>query len=559
MGVPSFFIWLINNFGISNIIKTNIGGDINNLYIDANCAIHPVCFDVLKKHVQENKTDESELELDMIDNVIKYLDFIICNINPKSLVYISVDGVAPLAKIQQQRKRRYKNVFNNFFSEEIKKKHNTHDTIKWNNLVITPGTEFMERMHNEIEKYVINKKNENNHINFIYSSYCVYGEGEHKILQHLKTNVKNNEKCVIYGMDADLIFLSFVSDINNIFLYREVKQLNNLLKESNADFIFVDIDFVKNKYCEHLNRLTNMKFNKTNLINDFTILCFFVGNDFISNIPSICIKNRGIDELINNYMKILKHKKTHLLLSNNIINVPFLSELLFFMSEVEEQNTKNIFFLKNTKKCEEDDDYKKDLWKLENMKYFSTNECVNMMRGNIINIKSKYYEYYCGVNDYYDISVNKIVEKYLEGFFWNILYYFDSCPSWTWYYPYHVSPFASDIVMFLNKNKKFLHSMQFKNSQPLEQFEQLLLVVPKQYSYVLPKIYNNLINESEICNNLLLENLKLDILNKIYFWKCEPFLPFIHLQTIKDFVDGTKKHLSQTDLLRNSRKNDFCL
>ena len=40
-----------------------------------------------------------------------------------------------------------------------------------------------------------------------FSSASTPGEGEHKLLQHIK-KANNNFKYVVYGLDADLIFLS---------------------------------------------------------------------------------------------------------------------------------------------------------------------------------------------------------------------------------------------------------------------------------------------------------------------------------------------------------------
>ena len=88
---------------------------------------------------------------------------------------------------------------------------NKKNKIKWSNAVITPGTIFMEKLHNELKEY-----SRNNKITTTYSSYHECGEGEHKILQHIKQNKPSNS--VIYGLDADLIFLSLASEIDNIFL-----------------------------------------------------------------------------------------------------------------------------------------------------------------------------------------------------------------------------------------------------------------------------------------------------------------------------------------------------
>ena len=67
----------------------------------------------------------------------------------------------------------------------------------------------------------------------------------------------------------------------------------------------------------------------------------------------------------------------------------------------------------------------------------------------------------------------QIKQAYIEGLCWVYAYYYKDCISWTWYYPYHYAPFASDL---LECDTLKIH---FELGTPAKPFEQLMSVFPK--------------------------------------------------------------------------------
>ena len=69
-------------------------------------------------------------------------------------------------------------------------------------------------------------------------------------------------------------------------------------------------------------------------------------------------------------------------------------------------------------------------------------------------------------------------------------YYYDGCPSQTWFYPFHYTPLASDLVHVAEEE------IEFVNSTPLLPFEQLIANLPPASSNFLPKPYAALMTAS---------------------------------------------------------------
>jgi len=551
MGVPGFFAWLLKNYDINKIINKNINDSIDILYLDANCLFHPQCFKILEKY---NKLDDiKKLEKYMIKQILNYIELIINFVRPKG-VYISVDGVAPMAKINQQRKRRFKTIYDKKIKNDIKKKYNIDDESIWTNIVITPGTEFMEKLHKELLKYT--KKH-----NIKYSSYHECGEGEHKILQDIK-KYNNNETIVIYGLDADLIFLALASNKNNIYLLRESSHINN--NEYDDDLTYVSIDQMRiciNKQIiltigkKEVNIYDNIDFT-----NDFIFICYFLGNDFIPHIPSINIKIKGLDLLINCYVNTYNKLKYNLITVGDngiIIDNKFLKILLNSIAKYEEN-----FFVKmlpnynaysKKRKCNLNDDYNIEIWNLEHLKNIKINDPIKLGKNYSKLWKFRYYEHYFGVSKYQQDHINNMCFQFFKSIKWVSEYYFNNCCSWMWQYPYSHGPFVSDLSFFLNSNNLNLNNIKFNKSEPVTPFIQLLAVLPPSCSYILPKSYRFLMDSK---NSPIIDiypiNISIDMINKDMYWKCIPIVPVVstkYIEKIKEIIKDIK--ITKSDKIRN--------
>ena len=247
-------------------------------------------------------------------NVMEYIEKLINHVKPKKGVYIAIDGVAPAAKMKQQRSRRFKSVADRKLYDTIRKKHDKEIPLFWNNFAISPGTNFMKRLHNHINEWKLSySKNKN--IEVIYSSCEVPSEGEHKLLQFIRNNIKDNKdfNYIMYGLDADLIFLTLSTGLKNTFLLREAQQFNknatknklnmvsiNIMRQSIFEKIKIaiedTIEFEENEPGLLFNIL-----NEDRIIDDFIFICYLMGNDFLPHLPSLDIYEGAVDYLIEKY------------------------------------------------------------------------------------------------------------------------------------------------------------------------------------------------------------------------------------------------------------------
>ena len=173
MGVSGFYKHLIQTYPeLTNALEKLREMKKIFLYLDFNGEIHCSIRRVLKRYQNKDNIDRKKMELEMFQEVKRDTNDILNKINPDFLM-IAVDGVAPRAKMQQQRLRRYKSVIEN---NDIRKIFDTNS--------ISPGTLFMKRLTEYMKKYIKEEVEKKCKVLFLDAS--IPGEGEHKIIQFIK-------------------------------------------------------------------------------------------------------------------------------------------------------------------------------------------------------------------------------------------------------------------------------------------------------------------------------------------------------------------------------------
>jgi len=576
MGVPGFCLWLMKNYKKDKFIfnKANIQdsessilheiNSINYILIDANCLIHPVCYKVLADN--PTITDNDVLEHKMISAIFEYLEKIISHVNPNKGIYLAIDGVAPVAKIKQQRSRRFKSLADKAMWDNLKKKYNKPLTHHWNSNAITPGTEFMVKLHNNIIEWA---KTYKKHI--IYSSCFTPAEGEHKLLQFIRQQQqeKHDFSYVIYGLDADLIFLALATESDKIYLLREANEINK--QESKEVLNHVSIKIMKLSIINTIKSFLlktsiGELLNDTRLVNDFIFMCYFLGNDFLPHIPSLDIHKSGIESLIVSYADtmidlFMAKKQIYYLLddkikSQNKINITFLTLFINKLALLENDILIEHFNAKRRFFRSEGDAYEKEVAMVENVQ-FKVNDPIQLGSGAPEHWRKRYYKHYWGVaDDELEEFSQNIVRHYLMGLKWVTLYYFDECPSWDWYYPYDYPPFISDISKYLESAN--ISKIKFTKGTPLKPFMQLLSVLPPQSNNLLPKSLQHLmVSSNSPIIYLYPREFIQDFINKKRYWMGIPKLPPLDIDMVKNTFNKYKNKLTIEEKSRNTSINPF--
>jgi len=260
---------------------------------------------------------------------------------PRKLLYLAVDGVAPRAKMNQQRSRRFRNSKD---SEElmaavvarevrerirVEDKNGTNlihcltlppsppppllvpqgklpDSKQFDSNCITPGTDFMLKLSLAMNKWIEYKIQTDpfwkDGATVVFSGPDVPGEGEHKVMDYIRWGQENDPEWdkdggmqhVLYGLDADLIMLGLVSHEQKFMLLREKmsvvmagrgkgrnrnKKPKNMLEYGREDFELLELSILRAMFDLQFRKFS--KADSKTLKLDFEIDTDRVIDDFI--------------------------------------------------------------------------------------------------------------------------------------------------------------------------------------------------------------------------------------------------------------------------------------
>ena len=537
MGIPAMFSYIVKNY--PSIIK-KYSKDIlkvDNLYLDCNSII----YDAYSKMEFDKLTEN--VAVSIIKRVIIKIEEYISLINPSKTVIIAFDGVAPVAKLEQQRSRRYKSWYQNEISKIIFKKEKED---VWNTTAITPGTNFMTELNSMVTEHFNTESYSRLKVDKIFvSGSNKVGEGEHKIFNYIRVNPNKHltETTIIYGLDADLIMLSInhLPICPNIYLFRETPHFiqsidSSLEPESNY---YLDIPELTNAIISYMNNDRELTLEQQkNKVYDYIFLCFFLGNDFLPHFPAINIRTGGVDKMINAYKATIGNTDEYIT-DGKIINWNNLRKVVLFLANLEEEfiikehrsrNNKEKYLLpENTpeekyKKFESTPLYERDIEKF-----------INPVKPNW---QSRYYNGLFGLTKTDEDKISDIAVNYIQGLEWTMKYYSTGCPDWRWKYKYNYPPLLQDLIKYIPVfNKSFVPE---KTPNPVSEIVQLCYVLPRSSLHLLPqKLYFELISKHD---EWYKGNCDYIWAYCKYFWESHVEMNDINIDELEQFIQD-RRHL----------------
>lgn len=514
-----------------------------------------------------------------------YLHECIKCVNPQITVGICADGVAPLAKMNQQRKRRYLGVFEKASAAAAAKQPSASNNAataaaSFDKNAISPGTDFMNQLNIYMQARI---RDTVSPYRYIYSGTNEIGEGEHKIFARIK-NIPHDETIIIYGLDADLIMLSLISHHPNIYLMRESAQVAKLMPAAapsgaqvpSTAFIYVNIDKFRSGLLRELSskygwnipaKLHDDTFceEACDIIESYVTLCFMLGNDFLPHIPSLSLKKNGHARLLHAAKTVSdgsgpggsgsgsgSASASARLVTAGAINFAYVSELLAILSRDENDiiiklNEEYIRKKPHAQAARSQGSQSQaaplvNMYPLEDKNKSPLAQIIyaapSKWRGN-------YYKELFNCRMHNTEIIVDACKLFIEGIQWTYAYYKQTPKDNRWYYPYGYAPTVLDLFNYIQGSLKDIEgkigvtALGVVGAAPAitSPEVQLLSILPPQSVDLLPaKLRKYMIDPKYGIAHLFPTEYPIQTYLKTYLWECIPVLPPIDIALIEKCI-----------------------
>jgi len=512
--------------------------------LDLNCAIY-YCVRKVQQKTPYTDTIKAKWEADLIVEVIAYIKQMTAIVTPTNMLYIAVDGVAPMAKIKQQRLRRFRSAVQAEEEARIRaeaKGIRYEKKPRWDTNAITPGTQFMKNLSFALRQFAKTHTTPTT----VVSPADMPGEGEQKIMEYIRAHTPKT--AVIYGLDADLIVLSLWANATlgtTLSLFREEMEFNGSVKTDalgGEKFLYLLTDQLADALYSKYQKSAAQP--KAEFLRDFVGLMSLLGNDFVPHGMVLKIKDDGIEALLRTYRDHLPTPFVEQTDTQWQYNPVTLKDLFQRVAATEEQQ-----ILKSTAKklnarpgmtaSKEPEDQalaryndQPIMWGAE--KVFATQIQLEDRDKPSWVLKQDWRQIY-DQEALLGADPQQATKEYLNSLAWTLAYYSGAPVDLYWYYPWYLPPRIETVAAYLTATPTPLClETPATPRTPLKPEEQLAMVLPQTSFHLLPKEFQVL---PTLYPHAFPIQWTLFSLGRKILWECEPLIPLIQPTQITTWIE----------------------
>ena len=525
MGIPSYFKRLTES--VRGILSSQIQGAVSCLLVDFNCIVYG-CLRSTTLPPYTLETEEA-WERALNEEVCKTLVGIWTAASRPAKVFIAVDGVVPMAKIKQQRMRRFKSLW--WAEKEYETGVRKHGVERWDTNAITPGTAYMEVLGRRLQQLCAARPG------WTVSTSDEPGEGEHKAMAWIRNCGSGGDgTVVVYGLDADLILLAMLTGREYLtqpcVLMREKTEFGKeAAKFGAAPFLFFSVQHLLSSLCP--------KAEEPSFLLDYVAVMCLLGNDFLPHGLTLKIRDGGHDVLLGKMRGLRAAGLSFVDYETKAVNYETFRRLFEELATTEEASLlQAIYTKKSMRPMPPRSDAERLMMSVQGLpaQWFVEKEFLE--GGRLRTDWKEVYEHHVPVG---------AVKEYLYGIQWVVNYYVGRPVDLMWYYPWHLPPLWSQLAnsskqvplwsQLADSSKQVPLWSQLADSskqvplaeagvqEPLKPQEQLAIVLPMESWHLVRNA--DLRRAPALLPQFWPKRFGFMSLGKSWMWECEADIPIL--------------------------------
>jgi 5'-3' exonuclease len=511
MGIPSYYKKLASS--IKNLtVQHHEPLKAKMLLFDFNCMIYQIIRDKTLRPFPgyADEVSAKEWELEVCEKIAEYTVNVWKEVGKPKTVFLGIDGVVPMAKIRQQRLRRFKSIW--MADEECKRGIRTADPNRWDTNAITPGTAFMDRLATRLEALCTT-------YGWIVSPASEPGEGEQKCMEFWRAHRGDEGDIVIYGLDADLILLclltrQILADRSAIWLFRETTEWE--AGGGVAPFMRFSVNILSDT-------IVPTGADPLTWTLDYVAAMSLLGNDFVPHSLSIKIRDGGHTLLLTGLKRIHSLGQTLIVKKDGYWTYSLGALLELCRPWAADENQLVVTAIKHKGQRAGHDD-----WNLLPCIWREEERVLCRERGVLHDdwIQRMYREWFGD-----GVVGDAVCKRYAEGLQWIIDYYTaQRTVDPLWVYPWSLPPAWTSWVSYLETDGTFPAGWTLP-AEPLKAQEQLAMVLPiESWHFIRDAGLRELPAKAP---QFWPVNYTFFSAGRFFLWECEPEIPLLYLPTLR--------------------------